>query len=445
MSNKEDFLELIPQEVAPRLHRIDRKYYHESTWPVYRMIRCPSHVRDLYRSEQDHPTVIQTGNGTMIYVRRYLMVDHGKDYLLIIDWKVDETDVCCHIIGPSKEAVLETATMIYNLPSTSLDFFQIHTRDAFPTIDLFHWFYANYTSTHFSFAFDSRRSEYLGIRRTSERCAMTYQGKLLPSLLPGIATLPNLQEASFCHCWYAMPTKETLLALALPARKIALRINEATFKRSALDSVHIIAKEVEIVFSTRSMFPSELTVSFLRRMGHSGQLERVSFQYSPKASLPDNVSVSFPENVAQELVRILRTNAHLRVLQFHNITLEGKHAKEVLVAIKQNTKLWRAETESSQNRTFSYNRDPIEFAGTINRYLADFTRFFRLAKEPPAIRQALLGEVLNGKSVKDFQFIASFLEQNVDTLCEILQILPDTVEPAFKRARRNEENVERAV
>ncbi len=372
-------------------------------------------------------------------------MDHGNDYFLVIDWKVDERDVCCRIIGPSKEAVLETATMIYNLPSTGLEYFEIQIRDAFPTIDLFHWFHGNYTSAHFSFAFVSRRSEYLAIRRTPERCVMTYQGKLLLTLLPIIATMPNLQKATFCYCWHAMPTKETLLALALPARKRVLLINENSFKGRALDSVHIVAKKVKIVFSIRSIFPGDLTASFLSRMGHSGQLEQVSFQYNHKVGIPRHASLFFPENVAQELVRILRTNAHLRVLQFHNVTLEGKYAKEVLVAIKQNTRLWRAKTESSQNLTFSYNGDPIDFAGTINRYLADFTRFFRLAKEPPAIRQALLGEVLNGKSVKDFQFIASFLEQNVDTLCEILQILPDTVEPAFKRARRNEENVERAV
>jgi hypothetical protein len=58
MSNKEDFLELIPQESAPRLHPIDREH-RETNWPVYWIIRCPSHVRDLYRSEQDDLTVIQ--------------------------------------------------------------------------------------------------------------------------------------------------------------------------------------------------------------------------------------------------------------------------------------------------------------------------------------------------------------------------------------------------
>lgn len=116
MSSADEILELIPREdLQPQ--QIAQDLTGRETWPVYRLLRTPQHVRQLYRSESATPIVVRTENGSLLYLwHRRFEPRLGSDNrsLLNLDW-TDWAPVTCKIVGRCKEDVFATATMIWNL------------------------------------------------------------------------------------------------------------------------------------------------------------------------------------------------------------------------------------------------------------------------------------------------------------------------------------------
>lgn len=250
--------------------------------------------------------------------------------------------------------------------------------------------------------------------------------------------MPNVQEFSLLEIKLGLTGKLACLSLSLPVQKIKLVLHERDCQGEDFESANIVAKTVSITFNTHMFFPGDLTSSFLRRLAQSSCLEQLELSFSRVSypSGPGIVDTRIPDNVANELIRVIDANQDLKAIRFnyHSFYIQwDEHVNKVVAALIRNRGL----------RCSDMGGFPISIDGEINQLFSAFRGFLRFTQEPQVVRQSLVLEMLGGRAVGNFQLSAMLLETNTDTLCELIQDSPNCLATTATSAKPASSNTKR--